>query len=65
MKSYMQVIFRGIDWCRQWPMLQRCEEGTELLVKETCLTLKTTIMQIFVKLGWTFSNRLAVLTTLS
>jgi hypothetical protein len=28
MKSYMQVIFRGIDWCRQWAMLQRCEEGT-------------------------------------
>jgi hypothetical protein len=54
----MQVLFRGTYSMRQWMLLLKEEDG--LQVKQGCRLLEVAMMQIFVKNGWNFSNRLCL-----
>jgi hypothetical protein len=56
-KTYLQVLFRGTYWLRQWMKLQRREEAGKML-KQACGLLETLAMQIFAKFGWRFRNRI-------
>src|SRR6266540_541321 len=55
--SYMQVIFRGTHWTRFWLLLQK--EKDRSIMKMGCRMLETTMMEIFVRNGWCFTNRIA------
>jgi hypothetical protein len=55
--TFMQVIFRSIYWIRTWSQLHKTEEAREML-KRGCWLLETMIMEVFVKFGWKFTNRI-------
>jgi len=52
----MQVIFRGTYWRRSWSLLSKEEERSNL--KINCRKLEITVMELFNKFGWKFSNRI-------
>jgi hypothetical protein len=54
--SYMQVIHRATHWTRAWSVFQKEEERN--MLQDACRLLETLKMEIFVKYGWRFSNRL-------
>jgi len=54
--SYLQVIFRGTYWTRNWARLSKEEEKTSL--NECCQRLEACVMEIFSKAGWNFRNRI-------
>jgi hypothetical protein len=53
----MQVIFNTTYWSRRWSQLHKGEEAREIL-KKWCSLLKTVIMEVFLKFGWKFTNRI-------
>jgi hypothetical protein len=55
--SYMQVLFNATYWLRSWAHLQRCDADGEFL-KVACRNLETMGMQLFVNIGWRFTNRI-------
>ena len=57
-KTYMQILFRGICWCRFWALIRTREEDTSMM-KTACRTLKATVMQLIINHGWRFTNRIA------
>jgi hypothetical protein len=57
-KTFMQVLYRGTCWLRQWGQLQKHEEHAKEIM-ETCRALETTMMQVFVAFGWRYSNTIA------
>lgn len=54
--SFMQVIFRGTHWARQWALLLNEEDG--IMVKKGCMLLEANVMDFFSKQGWNFRGRL-------
>ena len=54
--SFMQVIFRGTYWTRSWSLLSKEEERSNL--KINCCKSEITVMELFNKFGWKFSNRI-------
>ena len=56
--SYLQVIFRGTYWIRFWSLLQK-EEDRQMM-KMRCRNIETTTLEVFVRHGWRFSNRIAL-----
>jgi hypothetical protein len=57
-KTYMQVLYRGTYWLRQWPQLQWHEDLAKQII-DVCRSVESTVMQIFASHGWRFSNRIA------
>ena len=55
--SYIQVLFNATYWLRSWAHLQRCDADGEFL-KVACHNLETMGMQLFVNIGWRFTNRI-------
>jgi hypothetical protein len=55
--SYLQVIFRRTYWIRSLSLLQKEEDHP--LMKMGCSTIETTVMEVFARHGWRFSNRIA------
>jgi hypothetical protein len=53
--SYLQVIFKGTYWTRFWTLLQKEDRQ---FIKEGCRTIETAAMEMFVRHGWRFSNRI-------
>jgi hypothetical protein len=53
--SYLQVIFKGTYWTRFWTLLQKEDRQ---FIKEDCRTIETAAMEMFVRHGWRFSNRI-------
>jgi hypothetical protein len=53
--TFMQIIFRTIYWIHTW--LHKAEEAREML-KKGCRLLKTVIMEVFMKFGWKFTNKI-------
>lgn len=58
MKTYMQVLYRGTYWLREWAQLQKHEEDIVSMI-EACRSLEAMIMHIFVNFGRRFSNRIS------
>jgi hypothetical protein len=54
--SYLQVIFRGTYWARQWSLLLKEDERD--VMKEGCKLLETSVMHFFGKDGWNMRKRL-------
>jgi len=50
-KSFLQVLFRGTHWFRQWAQLQRCEALRNELVS-TGQYLETSALKFFSSSGW-------------
>ena len=48
--SYLQVIFRGTFWIRQWSLLSKEEEGK--MMKQGCSLLEGVALQLFGSCGW-------------
>jgi hypothetical protein len=57
-KTYIQVLYRGTYWLRQWAQLQRREDLSKELMG-VCKAMELTVMQVFTSHGWIFSNRIA------
>jgi hypothetical protein len=55
--TFIQVIFRTTYSIRTWSQLHKAEEAREMLNKG-CRLLKTMIMEVFVKFGWKFLNKI-------
>jgi hypothetical protein len=53
---YLQVIFRGTYWIRQWFLLSKEEEGR--LMKEGCKRLEGMMLQLFGSRFWNHQKRL-------
>jgi hypothetical protein len=56
--SYLQVIFRRIYWTKSWSLLQKEEDHQ--MMKMSCRNIETTVMEVFARHGWRFSNRIAL-----
>jgi hypothetical protein len=56
--SFLQVIFRGTFWIRQWLLLSKEEEGR--LMKEGCKHLEGVALQLFGSRNWKNQKRLEV-----
>lgn len=56
--SYLEVIFKGTYWIRQWFLLSTEEEGR--LMKECCKRLQRTVLQLFGSRNWKNQKRLGV-----
>ena len=54
--SYLQVLFRGTFWIRQWSMLSKEEEGRKL--KEGCRRLEGLALQFFGCSWWRNQKRI-------
>ena len=48
--AYLQVIFRGTFWIRQWSLLSKEEEGR--MMKEGCKRLECVALQLFGSREW-------------
>ena len=58
-KTFLQVLFKGTHWLRQWAQLQRNEDHSKILIS-ACSSLETTAMQIFTSHGWSFTHRIGL-----
>jgi hypothetical protein len=56
--SYLQVLFRGTYWIRQWSMMSKEEEGRNL--KEGCRYLEGLGLQFFGTCGWKNQKRIGL-----
>jgi len=56
-KTFLQVLFRGTFWLRQWASLHCLEEDQEEL-REICQLLEGAALQFFASFGWLSSSRL-------
>ncbi|KAG0549325.1 hypothetical protein BDA96_01G245700 [Sorghum bicolor] len=54
--SYLQVIFRGSFWIRQWSLLSKEEDGR--MMKEGCKHLEGMTLQLFGSRVWKNHKRL-------
>ena len=58
LKSYLQVLFRGMYWLRQWALLQRHEHQHALVLQ--CQQLEKVVLRVFASFGWLLSSRLGL-----
>ena len=56
--SFVQVIFKGTYWARQWSLLLKEDDRDK--VKEGCTLLEGRILDFFSKHGWNLRRRLDV-----
>jgi len=56
--SYLQVLFRGTFWIRQWSKLSKEEEGRNL--KDGCRRLEGLVLQLFGTCGWKNQKRIGL-----
>jgi hypothetical protein len=54
--SYLQVIFRGTHWIREWAALSKEEEKIALI--KCSQRLEGMALEIFHKAGWNFGRRI-------
>jgi len=54
-KTFLQVLFRGTHWLRQWASLQRKDEHKDMLV-EACRHLEVSALEFFGSRGWLSSR---------
>ena len=52
----LQILFSATHWIRFWVLLRK-EENINT-ISETCQLLESMAMEIFVKNGWRFNNKL-------
>ena len=55
--SYLQVLFRGTYWCRQWTLLQKKHEDS-IILKEACTRLEMAALSFFKTYGWLHPKRI-------
>jgi len=55
-QTALQILFRATYFTMTWAILQK-EEDRDLFA-DACRALEVTAMDIFVRNGWKFSNRL-------
>jgi hypothetical protein len=56
-KTFMQVLFRGTYWLRQWAKLQHHEDRQQELV-DACRVLEASCLQLFLSFGWSSAFRI-------
>ena len=54
-KTFLQVLFRGTHWLRQWASLQRQDEHKDMLV-QACQHLEVSVLEFFGSRGWLSSR---------
>ena len=52
-----QILFRGTHWIRFWSLLQKTKDRP--LIKDACRRMETTMLEIYARFGWLFSNRVS------
>jgi hypothetical protein len=57
-KSFLQVLFRGTHWLRQWAQLQRCEDLRNELIS-TGRYLEMSALKFFNSNGWLSTRSIA------
>uniref|UniRef100_A0A0D3HFK6 Uncharacterized protein n=1 Tax=Oryza barthii TaxID=65489 RepID=A0A0D3HFK6_9ORYZ len=54
--SFLQVIFKAIQFSRLWSLLLKEDEGIEVIAK--CKLLEKRMMELFSTFGWNFRRRI-------
>jgi hypothetical protein len=55
LKSFLQILFRGTHWLRQWAKLQRHDDRKDQMIS-VAQHLETSALEFFCSNGW-FSQR--------
>jgi hypothetical protein len=58
-KSFLQVLFRGTHWLRQWAQLQR-HESARLQLVDVCRLIESSSLELFASPGWSSALRISV-----
>jgi hypothetical protein len=59
-KTFLQVLFRGTHWLRQWAKLQRCEDLKNQLI-QVCQHIEVAALRFFGSNGWSTARRIGLL----